>query len=261
MNSIYRCPSCQGPLQRTGSTIQCEECSTSYRKKDGYIDFLGEAQDQTDSWIAENLFDWIHPIYESVYFPLLYRLGALPANHSVADEVDDLVHRTRTKNGRVLDVACGTGRLTRKLAEVNQSVHGIDLSGGMLEQAVNRTSESMRVKLDYGRARAEKLPFGNDSFDAVTCSGAIYFFPDLDRVLNEIKRVLRPGSRFAGMTVVHDGWLGTQPGKLGLQLYQQFERYEVYKRDEFFDRLRANGFRDIHGEVHGCFLLFDALSK
>ncbi len=260
MNSIYRCPFCRGTLRRTGSTIRCDNCSACYQIKDGYIDFLGETQAQTNSWIAENLFDWIHPIYESVYFPVLYRLGALPANHSVSDEVDDLVQRTRTKNGRVLDVACGTGRLTRKLAEVNQSVHGIDLSEGMLKEAVNRTSESMNVKVNYARGRAERLPFAEESFDAITCSGAIYFFPDLNRVLGEIKRLLRSRARFTGMTVVNEGWLGTPPGKLGLNLYRQFERYEVYERHEFFERLRANGFRDVHGEVHGCFLLFDALA-
>lgn len=258
----YRCQNCNGPLLGNGelNSVRCTRCATIYPIVDGYLDFLEPSQKETSSWVVGNLFDWIHPIYQSLYFPLLYRVGSLPDYHTVSEEVDELVDRTRIKNGRALDVACGTGLLTRRLAQENQIVHGIDLSAGMLKQAVNYTTGAQKIKVGYARANAEDLPFPASFFDAVTCSGAIYFFPDLERVLQEVRRVLKPNRRFAGMTVVNEGWIDNPLSHIGLSFYQKYETYRVYELDELLNRLRKNGYEDINHEVYGSMLLFDALN-
>jgi SAM-dependent methyltransferase len=96
---------------------------------------------------------------------------------------------------RVLDVACGTGALTCQLPErvaPNGSVVGLDANPEMLEVA---RGKSARVEWILGRAEA--LPFADASFDAVVSQFGLMFFTDRRAALRELRRVLRPGARFA----------------------------------------------------------------
>lgn len=95
----------------------------------------------------------------------------------------------------VLDVATGTGRLPRALLRqppFTGRVIGLDLSQGMLSEAVHQTAQ-FADRLTYIRQNASKLPFERDTFDAVTCIEALEFMPDPLEVLDELVRVLRPG--------------------------------------------------------------------
>lgn len=95
----------------------------------------------------------------------------------------------------VLDVATGTGRLPRALLRqpgFEGRVVGLDLSRGMLREAVRRTVQ-FADRLTYIWQDARRLPFGDDTFDAVTCLEALEFTPDPRAVLRELVRVLRPG--------------------------------------------------------------------
>ena len=96
---------------------------------------------------------------------------------------------------RVLDVACGTGVLTRELARRvgPASVVGLDPNEGMLAVARRRTP-----KVDWRRGHAEALPFGDRSFDVVTCQFGLMFFQDRAAGLRQMWRVLRPGGRARG---------------------------------------------------------------
>jgi len=95
----------------------------------------------------------------------------------------------------VLDVAAGTGRLPRALLRqpaFDGRVIGLDLSRRMLREAVRRTAQfSDRLTLIWQDAR--RLPFDDDTFDAVTCLEALEFTPSPREVLAELVRVLRPG--------------------------------------------------------------------
>jgi SAM-dependent methyltransferase len=95
----------------------------------------------------------------------------------------------------VLDVATGTGRLPRALLRqppFHGRVIGLDLSRGMLREAVHRTAQ-FADRLTYIWQDARNLPFDDDTFDAVTCLEALEFTPDPRAVLVELVRVLRPG--------------------------------------------------------------------
>lgn len=95
----------------------------------------------------------------------------------------------------VLDVATGTGRLPRALLRqpgFDGRVIGVDLSRGMLEEAVRRTAQ-FSDRLTFIYQGASHLPFQDDVFDAVTCIEALEFVPDPFQVLEELVRVLRPG--------------------------------------------------------------------
>ncbi len=93
----------------------------------------------------------------------------------------------------VLDLACGTGDLSRLAARQGYSVVGADLSAGML--AANRAAVPL-VEADCSR-----LPFPERAFDGLVCGYALRNFTDLPLALAEMARVLRPGGRLAVLEV------------------------------------------------------------
>ena len=96
-----------------------------------------------------------------------------------------------------LDVACGTGDLSIELLRRGFSVTGIDLSEEMLEIAKQKTASANFHSsiFNFQLANAEALPFPDDSFDAVTCAFGIRNFVHLEKGLEEMTRVLKPGGR------------------------------------------------------------------
>lgn len=92
----------------------------------------------------------------------------------------------------VLDVACGTGAVTRAILQVlngSGSVVGVDPSAGMLAQA------RANVATEFREGVAEALPFPDDSFDFLTMGYALRHVGDLHKAFAEYRRVLRPGGR------------------------------------------------------------------
>ena len=96
---------------------------------------------------------------------------------------------------RVLDVACGTGILTREAARrvgASGTVVGLDPGAGMLEVARRNAPE-----IEWREGVAEKLPFDDANFDAVVSQFGFMFFSDKAAAATEMLRVLRPGGRIA----------------------------------------------------------------
>ena len=93
---------------------------------------------------------------------------------------------------RVLDVGCGTGILTSRLAGdlAPDVIVGCDFSLGMLQHAAGKRSD-----LSWVAADAQRLPLAAGSFDAAVSTEAFHWFPDKDAALAELHRVLRPGGR------------------------------------------------------------------
>ena len=97
---------------------------------------------------------------------------------------------------RILDLACGPGNLSRRLAtlvEPNGEVVGVDLAPGMIERARMAAIPNARFEV----MDIEDLRFDDSSFDAAVCGHGLQFAPHLDRALTEARRVLRGGSRYA----------------------------------------------------------------
>ena len=95
------------------------------------------------------------------------------------------------RRGRALDAGCGTGFQTTLLERLGYAAHGLDLSAGLLGVARRRLPRARLVLGDV-----EALPYGDGSFDAVTCCGStLSFVPHPARALGELGRVLAPGGR------------------------------------------------------------------
>jgi len=128
------------------------------------------------------------PIYD---LPFLQRWVYRPAQ-------DEVVAELRAHGAaKVADIACGTGILAARVAsELHpETVYGVDMSDGMLEQAKARSGAVTWLK-----GPAERLPFDDDSLDAVVTTSAFHWF-DQPAAMREFYRVLVPGGMVAVATI------------------------------------------------------------
>lgn len=99
---------------------------------------------------------------------------------------------------RVLDLGSGAGTDSLVAAQMigpEGSVTGVDMTPEMLARARRAAGEMGAENVEFVEAEAERLPFGDASFDAVVSNGVIDLIPDKDAVFSELFRVLRPGGR------------------------------------------------------------------
>ena len=122
-------------------------------------------------------------VYDTFFVPALFGAWAGPVSEAAGLKPGD----------RVLDVACGTGALTREAwarVQPGGSAAGLDINDGMLAVARGRAPE-----IEWHQGPAESLPFGDSVYDAVLCQFGLMFFEDRVAALGEMARVLRPGGR------------------------------------------------------------------
>ncbi|WP_394832628.1 class I SAM-dependent methyltransferase [Pendulispora rubella] len=129
----------------------------------------------------------IPALYESHLVPLIFQPYA-----------NDLATRLKPRAPkRLLEVAAGTGVLTRALAHAldeNTAIVATDLNQAMLDHA---RAVGAKPNVEWRQADAMQLPFGDGAFDAVVCQFGAMFFPDRAHAYAEARRVLRPGGLFA----------------------------------------------------------------
>ena len=144
-------------------------------------------QDATSGSDIDRVFSGsISSLYEAYLVPLIFEPYAL-------DLVNRLASRCVT---RVLEIAAGTGVVTRALASVlpeHVSIVATDLNDAMLDEASARGTTR---PVEWRQADAMQLPFMDGMFDAVVCQFGVMFFPDKARAFSEARRVLRPGGVF-----------------------------------------------------------------
>ncbi len=154
--------------------------------------------------------------YEACLVPVLFEPWAI-----------DLVTRCGLNAGaRVLDLACGTGAVTRVAAPMlgpDGEIVGVDGSEAML--AIARRCVASDVRVEWRVGDAASLPFPDGSFDAVLCQQGFQFFEDHQRALAEIARVLRRNGRLA-LSI----WCGEERNPLGAALISTINKCfgEVY---------------------------------
>jgi SAM-dependent methyltransferase len=128
----------------------------------------------------------IPKLYETYLVPLIFEPYA-------ADLANRLASRSFT---RVLEIAAGTGVVTRNLASVlpkSVSIVATDLNQPMLDLA---SAIGTKRPVEWRQADAMQLPFPDGTFDAVVCQFGVMFFPEKSRAFSEARRVLRPGGVF-----------------------------------------------------------------
>ena len=125
-------------------------------------------------------------LYETYLVPLIFEPYAA-----------DLAKRLEAKRvSRVLEIAAGTGVVTRALASSlpeSVSIVATDLNQPMLDQAA---AVGTRRPVEWRQADAMQLPFDDASFDAVVCQFGVMFFPDKGKAFAEARRVLKADGIF-----------------------------------------------------------------
>lgn len=116
-----------------------------------------------------------------------------------------------SQGSMVLDIACGRGASLFPAAErigLRGRAVGIDLADRMVEEAISDIRLRGLANVESRVMDAENLLFPVATFDYVLCGFCLFFFPNLERALSEIRRVLKPNGRIAASTwgKVDDQW-------------------------------------------------------
>ena len=106
----------------------------------------------------------------------------------------------------MLDVGCGGGFTIRRLLKRNKDaqVYGIDVSEESVAKAKKVNAEVLDKQVFITLGSAEKLPYEDGKFNLVTAVETVYFWPNLPNCLQEVRRVLKSGGKFAILVEVVD---------------------------------------------------------
>ena len=140
-------------------------------------------QTRTDTMFAGS----IPELYEKLLVPLIFEPYAVDLAERLA---------ARPSLSRVLEVAAGTGVVTRRMAALlpeRVAIVATDLNQPMLDHA---QAVGTARAVTWQQADAQQLPFADASFDAVVCQFGVMFFPDQAKAFAEAHRVLAPGGVF-----------------------------------------------------------------
>jgi ubiquinone/menaquinone biosynthesis C-methylase UbiE len=122
--------------------------------------------------------------YEKYYSPILFTQPA-----------KDLVSRLPKDLSAILELACGTGQVTRLMRAKypNAKITATDLNPDMITVAKKMV---IGKGIDWKTMDAQEISFEDNSFDAVVCQFGVMFFPDKQKSVNEVYRVLKPGGSY-----------------------------------------------------------------
>jgi ubiquinone/menaquinone biosynthesis C-methylase UbiE len=95
---------------------------------------------------------------------------------------------------KILDIACGGGALSLKIAEKGCEVYGVDLAEDTINSA-KRLAEREKITCTFKVGSAEDLPYQDGYFDKVVCSSSLEHFKDDIKTLKEMHRVLKPNGK------------------------------------------------------------------
>lgn len=156
---------------------------------------------------------------------------------------------------RTLDVGCGGGLLAEEFARLGCAVTGVDPSEKSLEAARAHALEA-GLAIGYRQGVGERLPFPDGAFEIVYCCDTLEHVDDLDKVISEISRVLKPGGVFLYDTLnrTFRSWL------FMIKIFQDWDSTRLLPPDlhdwrrfikpgELLAKLAGNGFEN--GDLTG----------
>jgi len=206
---VLRCPRCQtgslvpdAPVAEPAmifGPVRCLGCAARFPVAEGMVDFAVDrhapalvqlAMEQP--WIARS---WEHYVRPAV--------GAVLTRGQLDRESEYTVLHFMVgyPQGPVVDLGCGSGFFARRLARdlPETQIIGVDLSRPMLEEALAQVRER-GLSADFVRAQVPPLPFADASVGGIVAAGLVHYIADLDTLLREATRALRPGGRFVAST-------------------------------------------------------------
>ncbi|OBK16373.1 SAM-dependent methyltransferase [Mycobacterium asiaticum] len=212
----------------------------------GYLDVLGESTAAPAPTFAQRAMNspFVATVYEGLWRPTSFFVASGVTTRAEERRAADALRLRSAKT--LLDVACGPGNFTGPLAErlsTGSLAVGFDISEPMLKRAV---ADNSGPRTCYVRGDARDLPFGEETFDAVCCFGALYLIPEPYRVAREMIRVLRPGGRIAILT----SYAGQPPPiNFALHTTARLIGLTMFDRRAFVDLFTEAGLVDVEQQT------------
>lgn len=230
-DSVWRSPNHSEHLFGSPGHLMCGGCGTAFHVRNGYLDLHPGDPEPVPPIQYLMQFPPIVAVYEGVWRPLGYFIAS---KHSFPKDVDRIASYIQRRHGLILDLACGPGNVTRRIARLapESIVVGFDLSPQMLERAVRLTNKERLRNVYYMRGSALALPFKSEAFDAVTCCGALQLFRDQDQAVGEIARVLKMHGDFVCQTT-----LGPRKAPLLVRAADRMLKFGYFYLDDLKERL------------------------
>lgn len=197
----------------------------------------------------ERVYSMWAPIYDVVFGP------HMEEGRRVGVEVLSL-----SRGERVLEVGFGTGLTLRYYPDLELEIHGIDISEKMLEKGIARAKKyaaKSSNRIEIRLMDAHHLEYPSSHFDAVFCPYVLTVVPDLTRVCEEIKRVLKKGGRLVAVNHA--------PRRKGvLRLLEEkasplFQRLGFATHIDVEDYVRESGFKVDFRERVGILKLYKVI--
>ncbi len=169
------------------------------------------------------------------------------------DEIAEKIGKHINKDSKILELACGSGQFTFRLAKKCASWTATDFSENMLKEAkyayvkVGQSIES----LYFERQDARDLSYKNECFDAVMIANALHIMPEPEKALEEIKRVLKQGGLLFAPTYMYREGSGFLIRSGFLKLFG-FKAYMNLHGKEFSEFIEKQGFQILECDIIKC---------
>jgi ubiquinone/menaquinone biosynthesis C-methylase UbiE len=139
---------------------------------------------------------------------------------------------------RVLDLGCGTGWASRRMARMTAQVTGLDVADEMLRRAEQASAGINNVRYVWGSA--EKIPAADNSFTKVLSVESFYYYADQGKALDELRRVMAPGGELFILINLY------KDNHYSLRWVAELKvPVQALSEAEYMALLRAHGFHDV----------------
>jgi ubiquinone/menaquinone biosynthesis C-methylase UbiE len=264
---FYSCPACKQNLEPVQDALSCRVCARTYAIRSGIPDFvlvnLGESRNRSlrvvGNWDSRPLFDFMVSAYESCIYPAVCNLWGGWHSTSLRQLAHDISDIVGSRDGIILDAACGPGTYGRRIASASRTVLGIDICMSMLRRGSYYVEKEHIPNVHFARATVETLPFRAGLFDAAICAGSLNHFADTLVALREINRTMKPGAPLAVMCFarINSGLIKyksvrdrVEKGGGHLDSVADLKRYVI-----------EAGFEDFSSHIYGSVVVFGACKR
>ena len=168
---------------------------------------------------------------------------------------------SQVKEGVILDIPAGTGLFTFEEYVRHPKITFIaaEYSWGMLRQARQKVERLNAKNILLVRADVGNLPFKNEIFDAVLCLNGIHSFPEKEKAISQMSRVLKKGKSIRGSLILRgERWLTDFVLETAYYRLRWFTRPALTRQD-FFAILEKHGLRNVEHKLLKAALAFEAV--
>ncbi len=251
---MYVCPQCHTALSWQQNALWCDICHQAYPMVKGIPDFVITDPSKSDNPFLHGFGKILAPLYEGpLWFSIMLKLLGGWRAPSLQEITTMACGKINAIEGRILDVATGTGTIGRHLAGDHREVYGIDISQEMIEKGQIYAAREGISNMHFSRADGEALPFADSVFDACLFCGALHIFPNTVEILQKVGRTLKKQAPVVVTTVIH--------GEFGIVNKKQRRQVEprnmkVFDLDELERMVCEAGFAEFKPDIYGCLILF-----